>query len=35
MIRDIDASHTLAKDLGMTEFKLSIKYKYGECVESD
>ena len=32
MITDINSSHTLVKDLGITEFKLFIEHKYGNCV---
>ncbi len=35
LITDINSSHTLVKDLGITEFKLYIKHKFGECPSSN
>lgn len=31
LITDINSSHPLVKDYGITEFKLYIKHKFGEC----
>ena len=33
-VTDINSSHTLVKDLGITEFKLYIADKYGACVDT-
>ncbi len=33
LITDINSSHTLVKDLGITQFKLYIKHKFGECID--